>query len=76
MTFMIFMASGCAVAGRKITMSLTSFMNDTDIVWAIPGIIVALGVLFDAIFGKGYPDENTRLIETLTLTLYGSEASS
>jgi hypothetical protein len=28
-------------------------MNETDIILSIPGIIVALGVLFDAIFGKG-----------------------
>ena len=53
MTFMIVMGSGWAVAGRKITISLSSPMNETDIILAIPGIIVALGVLFDAIFGKG-----------------------
>ena len=51
--FMIVMVFGCAVAGRKITISLSSFMNETDIILVIPGIIVALGVLFDAIFGKG-----------------------
>ena len=37
----------------KITISLSSPMNETDIILAIPGLIVALGVLFDAIFGKG-----------------------
>ena len=40
-------------SNRKITISLSSFMNETDIILAIPGLIVALGVLFDAIFGKG-----------------------
>ena len=40
-------------SSRKITISLSSFVNETDIILAIPGIIVALGVLFDAIFGKG-----------------------